>query len=69
MTAERIQKILARAGIAARLDRLWTEAHAAADADALDPAVLALHTPEELARLVLTPHPATRWAWCRRWQE
>ena len=50
------------AGVA-RLDRLWTEAHAAADADALDPAVLGLHTPEELARLVLTPHPATRWAW------
>jgi hypothetical protein len=47
----------------ARLDRLWTEAHAAADADLLDPDVIARLAPETLARMVLQPHPAARWMW------
>lgn len=47
----------------ARLDRLWTEAHAAADENALDPAVVARLAPEELAGAVLHPHAAARWAW------
>jgi hypothetical protein len=47
----------------ARLDALWREVHAAKDAPLLDPAWLARHAPEQLAALVLRPHPATRWAW------
>ena len=47
----------------ARLDRFWTEAHIAADAEALDGAALATLTPEQLGTAVLTPHPAARWAW------
>jgi len=47
----------------ARLDRLWTEAHAAPNADALDPAAVARLTPEVLAGTLLHPHPAARWAW------
>jgi len=50
------------AGVA-RLDRLWTQAHAAADAPALDPSALAGIDPEALACAVLHPHPAARWAW------
>jgi hypothetical protein len=48
---------------AARLDRLWTEAHAAADEEALDPAAVARLAPEALARVTLRPHAAARWAW------
>jgi len=48
---------------AARLDRLWTEAHAAADEEALDPAAVARLAPEALAGTVLHPHLAARWAW------
>ena len=48
---------------AARLDRLWTEAHAAADEEALDPAAVARLAPEALARVILLPHAAARWAW------
>jgi len=48
---------------AARLDRLWTEAHAAADEEALDPAAVARLAPEELAGVTLHPHVAARWAW------
>jgi hypothetical protein len=48
---------------AARLDRLWTEAHAAADEEALDPAAVARLAPEELADVILHPHAAARWAW------
>lgn len=44
------------------LDRFWTEAHAAGDADTLLPSVLASLTPEQLGDLVLVPHPAARWA-------
>lgn len=47
----------------ARLDRYWTESHAASDADALDPAAVTRLAPEALATTVLHPHPAARWAW------
>ena len=47
----------------ARLDRFWTEAHVAADAVALAPAALAGLPLDQLGDLVLTPHPAARWAW------
>ncbi|MBB3176204.1 DNA-binding domain-containing protein [Variovorax sp. Sphag1AA] len=50
------------AGVA-RLDAMWSEAHVAADAAPLDAAWFARHEPDALARLVLTPHPAARWAW------
>jgi hypothetical protein len=47
----------------ARCDRLWTEAHVAADAPVLDGAALAALTPARLAAACLLLHPATRWAW------
>jgi len=47
----------------ARLDRFWTEAHAAPDGDVLDPASVAGMVPGALARTVLQPHPSARWAW------
>jgi len=47
----------------ARLDRCWTEAHAAPDEPALAPAALAGLEPEALAATVLHPHAAARWAW------
>lgn len=47
----------------ARLDRLWTEAHVAADEAALDPAAVARLTPDALAGVTLHPHAAARWAW------
>ncbi len=47
----------------ARLDRFWTEAHAAADEPALDARALAGLDPESLASLRLRPHAAARWAW------
>jgi hypothetical protein len=47
----------------ARLDRLWTEAHAAADEEPLNRAAVARLTPEALADVVLRPHVAARWAW------
>ena len=50
------------AGVA-RLDALWRDAHAAADAPPLDAAWLARHEAQRLAALVLQPHPAARWAW------
>jgi len=46
-----------------RLDAMWSEAHVAADAALLDVAWLARLAPDALARLVLVPHPATRWIW------
>ncbi|MEW5882052.1 MAG: DNA-binding domain-containing protein [Pseudomonadota bacterium] len=45
----------------ARLDRLWTEAHVAADAPPLDPAELAALSVAELSRTALRVHPAARW--------
>jgi len=50
-------------GGVARLDRFWTEAHAASDADTVAPSALAGLPPAQLGELVLNPHPAARWAW------
>lgn len=50
----------------ARLDALWRQSHAAADAPALDPAALGQFSPEQLGALVLQPHPSARWAWFPR---
>jgi len=47
----------------AQLDRYWTEAHAAASADALVPAVLTALVSGNFFRARLQPHAATRWAW------
>jgi hypothetical protein len=47
----------------ARLDRLWTEAHAAPDETALDPAAVAALAPDDLACVIVRPHAAARWAW------
>ncbi|RJG03443.1 DNA-binding domain-containing protein [Noviherbaspirillum sedimenti] len=47
----------------ARLDRYWIEVHTAADAAPLDLAALSGLAPEALARTVLRPHAAARWAW------
>lgn len=47
----------------ARLDRLWSEAHVAADAPLLDPTGLAALTPEAMALVRLQLHPAVRWRW------
>lgn len=59
---ERAAELPYLAGVA-RLDRLWTEAHAAADQLPLDPATLSGFAPEQLACIVLHPHPAAHWAW------
>ena len=45
----------------ARLDRLWTEAHVAADAAPISAASVAALPPEALGALCLCPHPAARW--------
>jgi len=47
----------------ARLDRLWIEAHTAADGAALDAGALARLPAAALGALVVRPHPAARWAW------
>jgi hypothetical protein len=47
----------------ARLDGAWTACHAAADAPAADPAVLAALDPHALGAAHLCPHPAARWMW------
>lgn len=47
----------------ARLDRFWTEAHAAASDDALLPAALTALATGNFFRARLQPHAATRWAW------
>ena len=46
----------------ARLDRDWTEVHAAADA-ATDAARFATLSPEALGATRVAPHPAARWRW------
>jgi hypothetical protein len=51
----------------AAVDRLWTEAHVAADADALAPAAVAALTPAAMASHALVLHPATRWKWSDAW--
>jgi hypothetical protein len=50
----------------ARLDRFWTEAHAAPDETPVDAASVARLGPEALARTVLRPHASARWAWFDR---
>jgi hypothetical protein len=47
----------------ARLDRCWTEAHAARNALPLNAAMLAEVTADALAGCTLRLHPSTRWAW------
>lgn len=47
----------------ARLDRFWTESHAACDEAPLDPAAIASLSPEALTGIVLHPHASARWAW------
>jgi hypothetical protein len=47
----------------ARLDRFWTESHAAPDESALAPTALAGLAPEALAATVLHPNAAARWTW------
>jgi hypothetical protein len=47
----------------ARLDRFWTEAHAARDEAPVDAADVARLAPEQLARTVLRPHTSARWGW------
>ena len=47
----------------ARLERLWSEAHAARDEAAIAPSAIAQLTPDALANTVLHPHAAARWAW------
>ncbi|OAF15559.1 hypothetical protein AYJ54_40070 [Bradyrhizobium centrolobii] len=44
----------------ARIERAWLDAYHAADATPLSPARLSAVTPDRLADLVFTPHPATR---------
>lgn len=46
----------------ARLDRFWTEAHVARDEEPVEPSAIA-RLGAELARAVLRPHAAARWAW------
>ncbi len=47
----------------ARLDRWWTEAHVAADAERFPAAMIASLNVEQLGRSVLHPHPSARWHW------
>jgi hypothetical protein len=51
----------------ARVDRLWTEAHVAADAPVLAAATLAALPPAEMSAFGLRLHPATRWMWSDDW--
>ncbi len=50
-------------GRVAHLDRLWSEAHLAADAAPLDPAALGRLGAAALARTRAVPHPSLRLAW------
>ena len=47
----------------ARLDRCWIESHIAADAEPVEPTLLARLAPDTLGAAVLRPHPAARWIW------
>lgn len=47
----------------ARLDRFWTEAHAAAAEQPVIAGDVARLSPATLARAVLRPHASARWAW------
>ena len=44
----------------ARIERSWLDTYHAADAEPLTPQALASIPPEQLADVILTPHPATR---------
>jgi hypothetical protein len=44
----------------ARIERAWLDSYHAADAEPLTPQALASILPEQLADIVLTPHPTTR---------
>src|SRR5512134_2092295 len=44
----------------ARVDRLWSEAHVAADDKLLDPAALARLAPDDMGGFALRPHAAAR---------
>jgi hypothetical protein len=46
----------------ARLDRCWTDAHAAADAP-IDASFIGRLSPDALAATRVAPHPAARWRW------
>lgn len=50
----------------ARLDRLWVEAHVAADNAPLDASRVAALAPPDLACAVLAPNASARWAWFDR---
>ena len=47
----------------ARLDRLWTEAHIAADEPLLDAALIASLPAHKLENMALKPQAAARWVW------
>jgi len=47
----------------ARLDRCWTEAHAARDETPVAAAAVAGLSRDELGRTALRPHASARWAW------
>jgi hypothetical protein len=47
----------------ARIDRSWTEAHCAADAQPLAPEFVAGLGQAAMAAALLQPHPAARWHW------
>lgn len=51
----------------ARLDRLWSESHVAADGGALSLASMAALDLGKMADAALVPHPAARWRWCAQW--
>ena len=51
----------------ARVDRLWTEAHVAADAPVLAAAELADLPSSEMSSFGLRLHPAARWTWSDDW--
>lgn len=51
----------------ARVDRLWSESHTAADATPLAAASLASIAPDALGALRLAPHPAAGWVFDTNW--
>lgn len=48
----------------ARLDRLWIEAHMAADAEPMDASRFAAIDPSAMLDVRVQPHPSARWCWC-----
>lgn len=47
----------------ARLDRFWSEAHAASDETALEAAALSSLTPQDFGSIALDPLASARWMW------